>query len=210
MRYSEIKEEYRKDGTYLIRAMTYEQKLAEESPDTLKGSFTKDLVNSKKWLCEKIKTIAGNRNLGNIYVLGSWYGNLGVFLQDSGVNFDTLILVELDKKLLDKSKLLLKDLYDQNKLELINTDATQMSFKKPCVIINCSTNEMNKDWLKNIPSKSLVCIQGRNNIKPIITKTVNLDHFDKQFPLSKTLYIGSRTYKDPTDVYVRFLKIGIT
>lgn len=209
MRYREIKEEFKKDGTYLIRAMTYEQTLDEESPNNLNGSFTEDLVDSKKWLCKKLKQIVGDQNLGKIYILGSWYGNLGIYLQDFDIKFDILALVELDKNLLKKSKELLPKLYDENRLELINKDATQISFQEPCTIINCSSNEMNKDWLNNIPKKSLVCIQARNNIDKGITKTETLNDFNKKFSVTKTLYINSKKFKDPKKVYDRFLKIGI-
>lgn len=210
MRYVEFQtEEYKKDGTYLIRAMTYEQALDEESPNTLNGSFTEDLVNSKKWLCKKLKQILGNQNLGKLYVLGSWYGNLGIYLQDFDLKFNTLALVELDKKLLTKSKDLLQNLYDENRLQLINKDATQMSFKEPCAIINCSSNEMNKDWLNNVPKNSLVCIQARNNIDTGVIRTETLSDFNEEFPLRKTLYLNSKTFKDPKKIYERFLKIGL-
>jgi len=209
VRYNEIKEEYKKDGTYLIRAMTYEQTLDEESPDTIEGSFTKDLTNSKLWLCEKLKQCLKGKDAGNIYALGSWYGNIGIYLQEKGIDFDKLYLVEKDMKLLQESKKLLKNLFDEGKLVLMHMDAKDVRYERPCTIINCSTNEMSHEWMEKVPDGTLICVQSRNNIDEATIYTDDIGEFSDNFPMKKTLYLGKKTLKDPEDDYERFLKIGI-
>ena len=80
---------------------------AEASPNTLAGSFTPDLVTSKTWLCNYLKKELGDRSAGDIYVLGSWYGNMGVFLQQANIDFDRLIMVETRQRLLATARRLL-------------------------------------------------------------------------------------------------------
>ena len=56
----------------------FHQSITESSGYSLAGSFTRDLVASKVWLLDELARIAPQ--VGTIYVLGSWYGNLGVLL----------------------------------------------------------------------------------------------------------------------------------
>jgi hypothetical protein len=279
VRYSEIQEEYKKDGTYLIRAMTYEnhspphelraflsipevkkeldklrfvikntpnhllnkipraeivdellkqykiqisprgkqlvynylkgndQYLEEESPDTLNGSFTQDLIDSKKWLVEKLKKVSAGNNVGNIYVLGSWYGNIGLILEEFGINYNKLILVELDKKALTQSKYVLKSL--GKKVEYKHIDAEDLTYDKPCVIINTSTDDMDTEWFHNVPKNTLLFLQGRTDLDNPKINFKNLNRFDNMYPLQKTYYLGEMTNKDPETSYLRYMKIGL-
>ena len=68
--------------------MQHHEFTAEASPDTLSGSFTPDLVTSKTWLCRQLKKQLGEGSAGDIYILGSWYGNMGIFLQQATIDFD--------------------------------------------------------------------------------------------------------------------------
>jgi hypothetical protein len=87
--------------------VAFVDKLDEASPNTLEGSFTPDLVESKTWLAEMLAKGLKGKNAGTIYVLGSWYGNMGIFLQQAGVQFDKLVLIEPDEEALMRSKDLL-------------------------------------------------------------------------------------------------------
>ena len=75
-----------------------EEYIDEARPDTLEGSFTPDLVASKEWLCKVLEKLLSTKKPRNIYVLGSWYGNMGVFLEEAGIKYDKLILVEPDEE----------------------------------------------------------------------------------------------------------------
>ena len=52
--------------------------LDESSGYSLEGSFTRDLVFSKYWLMRELAKI--QRRASTMYILGSWYGNLALFL----------------------------------------------------------------------------------------------------------------------------------
>jgi len=182
--------------------------LKEESPDTLEGSFTPDLVNSKVWLCQKLAKLLKGKSAGRIYALGSWYGNIGIFLQQAGVKFDDLVLVETDEKLLDRSEKLLQPLYDEGKLLLLHQDAKDVVYEHPATVINCSTNDMDTNWLTNIPKNVLILMQGRNNLDDVPTRIPTLEKFDDLFPLRRVFFLGEIPLKDPETKYQRFMKIG--
>jgi mRNA-degrading endonuclease YafQ of YafQ-DinJ toxin-antitoxin module len=183
-------------------------KLTEESQDTLGGSFTPDLIDSKMWLCQKLAKLLKGRSAGRIYALGSWYGNIGIFLQQAGINFDDLVLVETDTKLLDKSAELLQPLYDEGRLLLLHQDAKDVVYEKPATVINCSTNDMDTNWLTNVPKNVLIVMQGRNNVDDVPIRIPTLEKFDDLFPLRKVLFLGEIALTDPEIKYQRYMKIG--
>lgn len=182
--------------------------LQEASPDSLEGSFTPDLVASKRWLCKTIKFLLGDHNPGTVYAPGSWYGNIGMFMVEAGINFDRLVLVETKQELLDVSKKLLWALDKHHKLETLCKPAEQVDYESPGVIINCSCNEMGPAFLERLPKGTLVALQARTNTTESEHKTETLEDFNQQFPLSETLYLAGMDLEDPEMKYTRFLKIG--
>ena len=187
---------------------TVEEPVVEASPNTLEGSFTPDLVESKTWLAEMLAKGLKGKNAGTIYVLGSWYGNIGIFLQQAGVQFDKLVLVEPNKEWLQQSKKLLDTLADAGKLVLVNKKAEDIVYKKPGVVINTSCNETGPVFLTKLPDNMLCLLQARDNVNTVIIETNSLDEFKELFPLNKTYYSGERQLTDPTTDYDRYMIIG--
>lgn len=184
--------------------------LDEASPDTLEGSFTPDLVESKTWLAKMLAKGLKGKNAGTIYVLGSWYGNMGVFLQQAGVKFDKLVLVEPDEEALMRSKDLLQQLNDDGKLILIHQKAEDIVYEKPCVVINTSCNETGPVFLTKLPDNVLCCLQARNNNEDSLFPTEQMEDFVDYFPLETVYYTGEKQLEDPEINYTRFMKIGRT
>lgn len=189
-------------------ALTNAQTLDEESPNTLHGSFSKDLISSKKWLCKILKQIAGNQNLGKIYVLGSWYGNLALFIQKSGLIYDQIILIDLDKNVLDKSEKILNKFFNPKQLNFMHKDASKISYDQPGIVINTSSNDMNTDWYDNVPNGMRVVIQGRDKVSSL-TKYIDIKDFSNMFPMNNIEYLGKKELRDPKTDYTRYMKIGI-
>ena len=183
--------------------------LLEVSPKTIEGSFTLDLIKSKMWLSRILKKILKNKSAETIYILGSWYGNLILFLEQADIKFEHIVLVDTNIDHLKKSRAFFKKLYDQGKITLLHQPAEQLSYDKNSIVINCSSNEMSVNWLENIPRNTLVVIQGRNNASNVITSTDNLEDFDRLFPLSKTILLSEKMLEDPETDYTRFMKIGL-
>lgn len=181
----------------------------EASPDTLEGSFTDDLVNSKLWLCDKLKEGLRGKCARTIYVLGSWYGNIAMILDKQGIVFDDIILIDNDEKTLDISQRLLKPFFNPGKLIFINTDAKDVIYDKPGLIINTSVNDMKNDWYDSVPEGRKIIIQGRDQASGAVTKIADMKQFDDMFPMSKVYYLGRRDFTDPETRYTRYMKIGV-
>ena len=186
------------------------EEVTEASPNTLEGSFTPDLVESKTWLAEMLAKGLKGKNAGTIYVLGSWYGNMGIFLQQAGVKFDNLVLVEPDEEALMRSKDLLQQIGDEGKLILIHQKAEDVVYEKPGVVINTSCNETGPVFLTKLPDNMLCLLQARNNNETTLFPTEHEEDFIDYFPLQKIYYTGKKSLEDPEVNYVRYMMIGRT
>lgn len=182
-------------------------KLDEASPDTIEGSFTDDLIKSKAWLAKHVLKIMQDQKIDHfntIYVLGSWYGNMGMFLHNSPIKFDKLINVDIDKEAVEVGKRL-SDKMGIDNIEHMVKDVNRLDYrqiKEPSLVINTSANDMEGTnyWLMEIPEGTLVAIQSREG---------PLELFDKRYPLSETLYLDKLDLKDPEEPYTRYMKIGV-
>jgi hypothetical protein len=182
--------------------------LDETSPDTLEGSFTDDLIQSKTWLCKKLKEGLKGKCARTIYILGSWYGNLAMLLQKECIVFDEIVLVENDEDKLRASAQLLKPFFKPGKLVFLNTDARDVIYDKPGIIINTSVNDMKPSWYDVVPDGYRVMIQGRDQASGAITKIADMEQFTDMFPMRKVNYLGTRDFTDPETRYSRYMKIG--
>lgn len=181
----------------------------ESSGYSLEGSFTHDLIKSKVWLLTELARIAPQ--VGTIYVLGSWYGNLGVLLAlDPLIKYKQLINVETDPKFLQASERI------HNKLGLDNTeymlkDANDLDYRQlgsDGVVINTSLTDMQgQAWFDRIPEGTLVVMQSRDH-DPGNEAHSTQDIIDR-FPLNEIIYDGELKLQDPETAYTRYMVIGI-
>jgi hypothetical protein len=183
--------------------------LHESSDLTFDGSNTPDLIASKVWLCNKLKDLVPE--FSTIYVLGSWYGNMGLVLLDQGIPFNKLINVDTNKEYITASEKLLKDAGIGNRLESMIKDANQLDYRQidsDGLIINTSVQDIKgSSWWKNIPKGVMIALQDRNATK--LSQHKDLASFDQAFPMSQTLYLGQKQLEDPEIEYLRFMKIGV-
>jgi hypothetical protein len=189
--------------------MRHHEITSEASPNTLAGSFTPDLVSSKTWLCSQLKKELGDRSAGDIYILGSWYGNTGVFLQQANIKFDRLIMVETKPRLLAAARRLLEPLYREGRLKLVLGRAEQIEYlSERITVINTSSNDMSRVWFQHVPRGTLTVIQSRDNVKDVKVITDTAAQFYAKFSLETTVYWGQRRLRDPETRYTRYMKIG--
>jgi hypothetical protein len=182
--------------------------LLESSGYSPQGSITNDLILSKMWICEVLKKI-GYKEFSTVYILGSWYGNMALIFDRMGMEYKHLINVEINKNWLDYGQDLLSKA--GIKSEPMNKDANTLDYRqadKNSLVINTGTHDIKGNgWWENIPTGTMVVLQSRNQIEHPIHNTI--EEFDKDFPMSKTLYVGETTLTDPETKYNRFMKIGI-
>jgi hypothetical protein len=188
---------------------THQSNLDESSGYSLAGSFTRDLIASKVWLLAELARIVPQ--VGTIYVLGSWYGNLGVLLSlDPAIKYKQLINVETNKKFLQASERI------HNHLGLRNTkymlaDANTLDYRQlgqDGVVINTSLTDMQgQAWFDRIPAGTLVVMQSRDH-DPGNEADSTQDIVDR-YSLSEIIYDGELKLEDPETEYTRYMVIGI-
>jgi len=188
---------------------THQSNLDESSGYSLAGSFTRDLIASKVWLLTELARIAPQ--VGIIYVLGSWYGNLGVLLAlDPIIKYKKLINVETNKKFLQASKRIHNYLGTGN-IEYMLADANTLDYRQlglDGVVINTSLTDMEgQAWFDNIPKGTLVVMQSRDH-DPGNAAHSTQDIVDR-YPLTEIIYNGKLELEDPETEYTRYMVIGV-
>jgi len=182
-----------------------DEKLTEGSPYTLEGSFTKDLIFSKFWLCSMVSNYLDTMHMDiplEVFVLGSWYGNIGLILPLYPITIKKLILVDRDKDCIKTGRLMTK--YLPFEVEARVQDVGTVSYgKPPQLVINTSCNDMqDQDWYSRIPTGTMVALQSRDDHE-------SLSQMDSRYPMERTLFLGSKYLKDPEMSYHRLMKIGV-
>ena len=181
----------------------------ESSGYSLKGSFTHDLIKSKVWLLDQLARIVPK--VDTIYVLGSWYGNLGVLLAlDPVIKYKQLINVETNQKFLQASKRIHNKLGMGN-AEYMLKDANDLDYRQlgqGGVVINTSLTDMpGQAWFDHIPEGTLVVMQSRDNDPG--NEAHSTQDIIERFPLSEIIYDGELKLEDPETTYTRYMVIGI-
>lgn len=187
---------------------THQSKLDESSGYSLTGSFTRDLVASKIWLLTELEQI--QQDFSAIYILGSWYGNLALYMKlQPRIRVNSIINVEKNPEMLDTSQRILDHVGADN-VEYMLTDANKLDYRQlgnaGCVINTSLTDMPGRAWFLNIPAGTLVVMQGRDH-DPNRSFSSTQDIVDR-FPLSEVLYHGRMQLRDPETEYTRYMVIG--
>ena len=170
--------------------------------------MTRDLTASKVWLLSELEQI--QKQFSTAYILGSWYGNLALYMTlQPRINVDKIILVEKNKEFLSTSKKIL-DLAGADNIEYMLADSNKLDYRQlgdSGVVVNTSLTDMpGRAWFLNIPDNTLVVMQGRDH-DPNQNFESTQDIVDR-FPLSRVLYHGRMRLRDPQTEYTRYMVIG--
>lgn len=183
--------------------------LEESSGYSLAGSFTRDLIISKVWLLHELAQLTTDVSI--LYNLGSWYGNLALYINLLDIiKPKKIINVEQNQKWLAQSQRM-SDYIGAKNVDHLLQDANDLDYQSidaDTVVVNTSVNDMqNKGWFDNIPQNTLVAMQTRNQ-NPTHCKYQSNQDLRLHFPLSKVLYQGQKSLRDPETKYTRFMVIG--
>ena len=181
----------------------------ESSGYSLAGSFTHDLIKSKVWLLHELSHIS--HQFDTVYILGSWYGNLALYMHlDPVVHAKKIINVENNQKFLEASRRIL-DSQGIDNVEYMLKDSNNIDYQqlsKHGVVVNTSLTDMpGIDWFEHIPEGTMVVMQARDHDPG--QQYHSTDNMIQRFPLTKTLYEGKLQLQDPETVYTRYMVIGI-
>ena len=183
------------------------RQLLETSGNDWQGSLTPDLMASKIWLCDELKA-HDRKRFSTIYILGSWYGNMGFVLKRCGIKFQKIINVDKDRARIDFTEKLYKKLNIRS--DNVWADANTIDFSeadgRSLIICTSPQDIIYTRWFDSIPKGPLIAIQSRNNAE---LDNDSLVDFDSQFPMRQVLIVDERTYNDPETEYQRYMKIGI-
>ena len=182
--------------------------LAESSGYSLAGSFTHDLTTSKVWLMQELARIAPR--VGTIYSLGSWYGNLSLYLHLLPLlKHGKIINVERDPGMLQQSQRML-DHVGARDVDHMLADANDLDYRQlgpDGVVINTSLTDMpGRAWFRKIPAGTLVVMQARDHDPG--RQFHSTQDILRRFPLSRVQYQGELALEDPETQYKRFMVIG--
>ena len=183
--------------------------LEESSGYSLAGSFTKDLIVSKVWLLDQLAKI--QQHYSTMYVLGSWYGNLALYMQlQPSIDVDLVVNVEINAEMLDTSQRILNRVGADN-VEYMLKDANRLDYRQlgdSGVVVNTSLTEMPEQaWFDHIPAGTMVALQARDHDAGV--KYNSAQDIQRRYPLSQILYHGSKQLQDPETPYTRYMVIGI-
>jgi hypothetical protein len=187
---------------------THRSNLDESSGYSLAGSMTRDLTASKVWLLTELERI--QQDFSTVYILGSWYGNLAVYMKlQPRITADKIILVEKNKEFLTTSRKLL-NLAGADNVKYMLADSNKLDYRQlgdsGCVINTSLTDMPGRAWFLNIPAGTLVVLQGRDQ-DPNRSFSSTQDIVDR-FPLSQVLYHGRMQLRDPETEYTRYMVVG--
>lgn len=182
--------------------------LEESSGYSLQGSFTHDLTKSKVWLMQELAKV--QPDISTLYILGSWYGNLALYMTlDPVARVKKFINVEINKDMLDQSRRMMDRIGARN-VEYMNRDANMLDYRQTdtdSVVVNTSLTDMDgNEWFDNIPDNTLVAMQARDNDPG--HQYHSTQDILKKFPLNTVLYQGELELQDPETKYTRFMVIG--
>ena len=188
---------------------THQSNLDESSGYSLAGSFTCDLIASKVWLLQELEQI--QQHYTTMYILGSWYGNLAVYMTlQPTIQVDQIINVETNAEMLATSQSIL-DRVGATNIKYMLKDANELNYQQlgdAGVVVNTSLTEMpEQSWFEHIPNGTLVAMQSRNNDPGV--EYHNAKDIQRRYPLSQVLYHGSMRLRDPETEYTRYMTIGI-
>lgn len=194
-----------------ISDFNYHVKINEVDPNTLVGSNSPNLNECREYCLDKLKEI--QTNFDTIYILGSWYGNFSMMIEnDEEIAFDRIINVELDKEALETGQKIIKSL-GYEFIDGLHKDANDLSYHelgKNGLIVNQSCNNIDGiEWFNNIPTGAMVLLTARNNDPGEINTFSSTFDLVEKYPLSTILYTGKNNFEDPQTEYEYYILIGI-
>jgi len=189
--------------------LSHQSDLTESSGYSLAGSFTRDLIASKVWLLQQLEQI--QQHYTTMYILGSWYGNLALYMTlQPTVTVDLIVNVETNAEMLDTSQRILNKIGVDN-VESMLKDANELDYRQlgsAGVVVNTSLTEMPESaWFDHIPAGTLVAMQARDQDPGV--EFHSAEDIQRRYALSQVLYQGSLSLQDPETKYTRYMTIGV-
>jgi hypothetical protein len=185
------------------------------------SAFSHGQIQSKLWLCEKLEPYIPEQ--AKVVIIGSWYNVLGfMLLLRNPTKYNCIHGLDTNEDAVKiANKLCDAWIIEPNyKIENWYVDAENYNLNYYDVIISTSCEDIeNTLWFQNIAKDKLVCLQSTNldnshtskyNNWDIKNPNLNIEIFQKKFPVNQTKFLDSKLFDYGELRYNRFMLIGIT
>jgi hypothetical protein len=191
----------------------------------LQDALAAGQVDSKRWLIEKLEEL--DLSLGNVFVVGGWWGLLPAMMFESELRFDHIRSFDIDPACAPVADALNRPFvidgwrFKASTLDMLALDYAHSRFstkradgsvvvveERPDTIINTSCEHLVQfsGWWERIPHGKLVILQSNDFRIPAehVNCKSSLAEFRESAPLSRELFAGELPLPD----YRRFMLIG--
>lgn len=174
-------------------------------------AFWDGQLHSKIWLSETLNNHYDNKIPSNIHIFGGWLGVLAnILFQNSKFYIDTIYNIDLDPWCKTNSEKLNETYYTMERYRAETVDMSDYIYQDTAdIVINTSTEHVNQEtydrWYNNIPTGSLVVIQGNDffSCDEHVRCSNDLDDFMNMNRVNKPIFAGQLK----TSMYNRFMCI---
>ena len=176
-----------------------------------KDAFSNGQIGSKIWLCEEIENLF--ENIDTVWIYGGWYGLTAFLLQSRGnIEIDKIRSYDIDPLCESVADMINENwVIDNWKFKAHTEDCNSLDIVDVDLIINTSTEHFDSmDWFNNIPSGTVVALQGNNMLHDDHhVYSLSINEFSNRYPLSEYLYQGEKEFVYPNWKFTRFMVIGV-
>lgn len=173
-------------------------------------ALNKNQMASKQWLAQSLFAAAGER-LGNVLILGGWFGVLAaVLLHDRRFRIDRIVSIDIDPLCAPVAESLNATHVRSGQFAARTADMIEIDYAADAadLIINTSCEHLTAfgRWYARIPEGQLMVLQSNDYVacREHVNCVPDLATLEAQAPMRERLFAGQRAMRH----YVRFMLIG--
>ncbi len=188
--------------------------LVHHDEPALAQALNKNQIASKMWLADTLAESVG-RDLGNVLILGGWFGVLGaVLLHDPRFAITRVASLDIDPRCAAIALAVNATHVRAGKFTALTADMLDYDYAgeeaSPAadLVVNTSCEHVEDldRWYRRIPAGQLLALQSNDYFacNEHVNCVPDLAAFRAQVPMRDVLYAGERKFRR----YVRFMLIG--
>jgi hypothetical protein len=189
--------------------------LARHDEPALAQALNKNQIASKMWLADALADAVGS-DLGNVLILGGWFGVLGaVLLHDPRFAITRVVSLDIDPRCADIALAVNATHVRDGKFTALTADMLEYAYGDDAnslaaadLVVNTSCEHVQDldRWYQRIPAGQLLALQSNDYFacNEHVNCVPDLAAFRAQVPMREVLYAGERKFRR----YVRFMLIG--
>jgi len=184
--------------------------LAHHDVPALAQALNKNQIASKMWLADALADSMG-RDLGNVLILGGWFGVLSaVLLHYPRFAIALIVSLDIDPGCADFALALNAAHARTGKFSTQTADMLEYDYRSGAadLVVNTSCEHVQRldRWYERIPADQLLALQSNDYFacSEHVNCVADLASFSAQVPMREVVFAGERKFRR----YVRFMLIG--